>query len=145
MRRTPGPAVAGGSGSDPSAIAILVLIGLAGLGLAVGGSAVHRSRRVARTQLTAETQSGTPVKMPPEPSPSALTEHELTQTDRPGRHVVMTVRHLTAYAPEDVAAGGVRFTVGGTGKKTRADTPSPSLLIPVANIPIYVGRVWKTA
>ena len=35
--------------------------------------------------------------------------------------------------------------VNGRGERSRADTPSPSLLIPVANIPSYVGRVWKTA
>ena len=33
----------------------------------------------------------------------------------------------------------------GRGERIRADTPSPSSLIPVANIPSYVGRVWKTA
>jgi hypothetical protein len=33
----------------------------------------------------------------------------------------------------------------GRGERIRADTPSSSLLIPVANIPSYVGRVWKTA
>ena len=33
----------------------------------------------------------------------------------------------------------------GRGERARADTPSPSLLIPVENIPSYVGRVWKTA
>ena len=33
----------------------------------------------------------------------------------------------------------------GRGERIRAYTPSPSLLIPVANIPSYVGRVWKTA
>ena len=45
---------------------------------------------------------------------------------------------------------GIGDGVGGTylngrGGRIRADTPSPSLLIPVANIPSYVGRVWKTA
>jgi hypothetical protein len=35
--------------------------------------------------------------------------------------------------------------VSGRGERIRAETPSPSLLIPVANIPSYVGRVWKTA
>ena len=33
----------------------------------------------------------------------------------------------------------------GRGERVRADTPSQSLLIPVANIPSYVGRVSKTA
>jgi len=33
----------------------------------------------------------------------------------------------------------------GRTKRIRAETPSPILLIPVANIPSYVGRVWKTA
>ncbi len=33
----------------------------------------------------------------------------------------------------------------GRGERVRADTPSPILLIPVTNIPSYVGRVWKTA
>ncbi len=35
--------------------------------------------------------------------------------------------------------------LNGRGERIRADTPSPFLLIPVANIPSYVGRVWKTA
>jgi hypothetical protein len=33
----------------------------------------------------------------------------------------------------------------GRGERVRAETPSPSLLIPVANIPSHLGRVWKTA
>ena len=33
----------------------------------------------------------------------------------------------------------------GRGERVRAETPSPFLLIPVTNIPSYVGRVWKTA
>ena len=33
----------------------------------------------------------------------------------------------------------------GRGERIRADTPSLLLLIPVTNIPSYVGRVWKTA
>jgi hypothetical protein len=33
----------------------------------------------------------------------------------------------------------------GRGERIRADTPSPSLLIPVVNIPSYVSLVWKTA
>ncbi len=33
----------------------------------------------------------------------------------------------------------------GRGERIRSDTPSPSLLIPVENIPSHVGRVWKTA
>jgi hypothetical protein len=36
-------------------------------------------------------------------------------------------------------------SIGCYGRGERADTPSSSLLIPVANIPSYVGRVWKTA
>ncbi|HEX7490099.1 MAG TPA: hypothetical protein VF337_00155 [Candidatus Limnocylindrales bacterium] len=32
-----------------------------------------------------------------------------------------------------------------SGEGSRADTPSPSLLMPVVNIPSYVGRAWKTA
>jgi len=48
------------------------------------------------------------------------------------------------------SADDVRGTTGQrrSGRRfnwIRADTPSPSLLIPVANIPSYVGRVWKTA
>jgi DNA invertase Pin-like site-specific DNA recombinase len=41
----------------------------------------------------------------------------------------------------------LRASIGefGRGERARADTPSPSLLIPVANIPSYVGRVWKPA
>ena len=39
---------------------------------------------------------------------------------------------------------GVTY-LNGRGEWVRAYTPSPSLLIPVANIPSYVGRVWKTA
>jgi hypothetical protein len=31
--------------------------------------------------------------------------------------------------------------LNGRGERLRADTPSPSLLIPVTNIPSYVGRV----
>jgi hypothetical protein len=40
---------------------------------------------------------------------------------------------------------GRAFCTAGRGERIRADTPSPSLLIPVANIPSYVGRVWRTA
>jgi hypothetical protein len=51
------------------------------------------------------------------------------------------IRHgLAAALPEEVGT-----LVCGRGERIRADTPSPSLLIPVANIPSYVGRVWKTA
>src|ERR1035437_4861196 len=35
--------------------------------------------------------------------------------------------------------------LNGRGERIRADTPSPSLLIPVANLPSYVRRVGKTA
>ena len=34
---------------------------------------------------------------------------------------------------------------GSRCERIRADTPSLLLLIPVTNIPSYVGRVWKTA
>jgi len=51
------------------------------------------------------------------------------------------VRHgLAAVLPAEFDS-----PVSGRGERIRADTPSPSLLIPVANIPSYVGRVWKTA
>src|ERR1035437_2281772 len=48
------------------------------------------------------------------------------------------------------ALGGRRDRVGqtysnGRGERIRAETPSPILLIPVTNVPTYVGRVWKTA
>ena len=33
----------------------------------------------------------------------------------------------------------------GRGERARADTPSPSLVIPVANVPSHVHREWKTA
>ena len=33
----------------------------------------------------------------------------------------------------------------GRGERARADTPSPSLIIPVSNVPSYVHRDWKTA
>ena len=33
----------------------------------------------------------------------------------------------------------------GRGERLKAETPSPSLLIPVTNISSHVGRVWKTA
>jgi hypothetical protein len=38
-----------------------------------------------------------------------------------------------------------RTYLNGRGERIRADTPSPSLLIPVANIRSYVGRARKTA
>jgi hypothetical protein len=38
-----------------------------------------------------------------------------------------------------------RTYLNGRGETTRADTPSRSLLIPVTNVPSYVGRVSKTA
>jgi YD repeat-containing protein len=44
-----------------------------------------------------------------------------------------------------VAARVVRTYSNGRGERIRADTPSPSLLIPVANIPSSVGRDRKTA
>ena len=58
--------------------------------------------------------------------------------------------HLTEEARAHAFAAAVpaQFTVSveyGRGERTRADTPSPSLLIPVANIPSYVGRVCTTA
>jgi hypothetical protein len=58
--------------------------------------------------------------------------------------------HLTEEARAHAFAAAIpaQFTacVGyGRGERIRADTPSPSLLIPVANIPSSVGRVWKTA
>ena len=37
------------------------------------------------------------------------------------------------------------ITVSGRGERARADTPSPSLVIPVTNAPSYVHRDWKTA
>jgi hypothetical protein len=33
----------------------------------------------------------------------------------------------------------------GRGERASADTPSPSLIIPVTNVPSYVYRDWKTA
>ena len=33
----------------------------------------------------------------------------------------------------------------GRGERARADTPSPSLIIPVTNVPSYVHRDWQTA
>jgi hypothetical protein len=33
----------------------------------------------------------------------------------------------------------------GRGERARADTPSPSLIISVTNVPSYVHRDWKTA
>lgn len=33
----------------------------------------------------------------------------------------------------------------GRGERARADTPSPSLIIPVADVPSYVHRDWQTA
>jgi hypothetical protein len=58
--------------------------------------------------------------------------------------------HLTEEARAHAFAAAVpaQFTacVGyGRGERVRAETPSPSLLIPVANIPSYVGSVSKTA
>ena len=51
------------------------------------------------------------------------------------------VRHgLAAVVPAEFDS-----PVTGRGVRIRADTPSPSLLIPVVNIPNSVGRVWKTA
>ena len=41
--------------------------------------------------------------------------------------------------------GWAKTYSNGRGERVRADTPSPILLIPVANIPSYVGRVPKTA
>jgi hypothetical protein len=38
-----------------------------------------------------------------------------------------------------------RVSPNGRGERVRADTPSPILMIPVTNIPSYVGRVSKTA
>jgi hypothetical protein len=38
-----------------------------------------------------------------------------------------------------------RTYLNGRGGRIRADTPSRSLLIPVANIQSYVRPVWKTA
>jgi hypothetical protein len=35
--------------------------------------------------------------------------------------------------------------LNGQGERLRAGTPSPSLLIPVANIPSYLGRASNTA
>ena len=33
----------------------------------------------------------------------------------------------------------------GRGERARAGTPSPSLIIPITNVPGYVHRDWKTA
>jgi hypothetical protein len=49
------------------------------------------------------------------------------------------LKHATA----EIRVGGTYLF--GRGERIRADTPSPSLLIPVTNVPTYVGRVWKTA
>jgi hypothetical protein len=41
----------------------------------------------------------------------------------------------------------LRASIGefGRGERTRADTPSPILLIPVTNVPTYVRRVSESA
>ena len=58
--------------------------------------------------------------------------------------------HLTEEARAHAFAAAVpeQFTASvgyGRGERLRAETPSPSLLIPVVNIRSYVGRAWKTA
>jgi hypothetical protein len=53
--------------------------------------------------------------------------------------------HAVRYGLAAVLPSELRLPVYGRGERIRAYTPSPSLLIPVANIPSYVGRVWKTA
>jgi hypothetical protein len=63
-----------------------------------------------------------------------LTEATVTLTEHASRH------GLGAVLSEEIG-----ISVSGRGEWIRADPPSPSLLIPVANIPSYVGRAWKTA
>jgi len=69
------------------------------------------------------------------------------QIDGLGMHE--TTVSLSAHAVRNgvgaVMPAELRLPVCGRGERIRAYTPSPSLLIPVANIPSYVGRVWKTA
>jgi hypothetical protein len=53
---------------------------------------------------------------------------------------------VTASPPPDLAhTGHPRRRSIRRFKRISADTPSPSLLILGANVPSYVGRVWKTA
>ena len=45
-----------------------------------------------------------------------------------------------AVLPERLA-----ISISGRGERARAYTPSPSLVIPVTNVPSYAHRDWKTA
>jgi hypothetical protein len=63
-----------------------------------------------------------------------MKEATVTLTEHASRH------GFGAVLPEEFG-----ISVSGRGERVRAETPSPSLLIPVANIPSYVGSVSKTA
>ena len=51
---------------------------------------------------------------------------------------------LDAALPAVLETGG-QIGEFGRGERARADTPSPSLIIPVTNVPSCVHRDWRTA
>jgi hypothetical protein len=51
---------------------------------------------------------------------------------------------LGAALPAQLKTGGHTGGIG-PGKRAQADTPSPSLAIPVTNVPSLVHRDWQTA